>query len=200
MEQFIKSIAKKCGTNNCYENADNIVNSFKHNKEIKDLQELKRNCSSTGGMSAHHGVKEQSSAIYRIRLRINDDTGKRKVNIFNHSFCIIQYNNYFTICDSWDAIHSLNCRKFTTWTSFEKWLDKFTKKITEAIFKLELNNLHELFGENPFEEIEKEKEEWMEAYKELERSGEYVEKWNSISKTLQLKSPFVDLEIDKYTE
>ena len=55
-----------------------------------------------------------------LKLKQTDGTDHViRINIFNHSFVLLPLgNDTFTLCDSWEGIHFMNCRKTTNNTKY----------------------------------------------------------------------------------
>ncbi len=190
MDKLIKHIQDSSKCTNCYENMDNIIEKLNitSTNTINNLQDLKK--------KIIKNLTTKLYVLYRINLNISGLHNKRKMIYFNHSFGIIQYSENFILCDSWDSIHFNKCRICKSWIIFEKWINSFIDKITHVIINNELNNMYELFSEDPFslEKIDNFKED----YKILEEMGQYIEEWEQLNKLIIINSPFVLLEINEY--
>jgi len=155
----IEEIKTTCSiedSTNCYELSDHILDNFSANKiDIEDFEILRS--------AITQNIQSSSCFAYKIRLNYGSRT-------FNHAFVIIQCSNYFTMCDAWSGIHYLNCREFTNWTGFQKWLNRL-------INIQNTRDLYSLFAPNPFITSHGNFEE---DYETLLANGEYTEKWEDL--------------------
>lgn len=126
---------EKCDNTNCYDNADEIIKLFTSFIDIYDLGRLHD--------IIKNNININKTFAYRIDILIKD--GKR--NVFNHSFVIIQHKYSFTICDSWEGVHRLECTDLS-WSEFNKWF----KNVRDSLH--DIDNLHNLFLKDNTKEYE----------------------------------------------
>jgi len=163
---------------NCVETSENIIcfakemyHKYNYKDDITDFETLKQ-------LIIYNDINE-SNGIYRIHLIIKEGAS----NIFNHSFIIIQGNNSYKICDSWEGIHTFHCWKSMSRHDFTIWFNT----LIELLIKIETIKKFEGIKWNDFFELTNDK--WNEEINILKREGEWVSSLPMFTETIDIKNP-----------
>jgi hypothetical protein len=172
---IVKKMFKNFPETNCYDTSDKLFDNLQK-KEITIVEKFTENekiFPKLYTLFINH-LKSKHCFVYKISLKIKNN----KKLMFSHSFCIVQCQNKFTMCDSWEGIHFMRCRKYATWPLFSKWLDKLHR--TLYLYVNDALNLFDLFTENPFSlEEQRLKKHFKKDIEKIRKDGYYVNTWDS---------------------
>lgn len=196
MDEIINFINNKKCTTNCYYAMEELISEIKKYKHevlyIEDLIKLRSVITKN-----IHNVRRIH--IYKLDLRIAGSipirNRSKKINIFNHSFAILQNGEYFTICDSWEGVHFLFCRRKTKWDKFIKWFDALIEKVDMLVVESYMNDLYELFIEEPFSPKFDKIDSFVKDYLDMKGKGEYVIEWSALAEDKKKHIRDMDLKI-----
>lgn len=173
---------------NCVETSENIIcvaremyHKYNYKNDITDFETLRQ-------LIIDNDINE-SNGIYKIHLTIKDN---RNI-IFNHSFIIIQGNNSYKICDSWEGIHTFHCWKSMSRIDFSLWFNILLK----LLINIEAKNKFEGVKWNDFFELTNDK--WNDELNILKDEGEWVSSLPIFTETIDIKNPKIKISTEIIT-
>ena len=173
---------------NCVETSENIIcvakemyHKYNYKNDITDFETLKQ--------LIIDNDRNESNGIYKIHLTIRDGTSM----IFNHSFIIIQGNNTYKICDSWEGIHTFHCHKGISRDEFTIWFDILLKLLID----IEIINKFEGVKWNDFFELTNDK--WNDELNLLKEEGEWVSSLPIFTEIIDIKNPKIKISTEIIT-
>ena len=173
---------------NCVETSENIIcfakemyHKYNYKNDITDFATLQQ-------LIIDNDINE-SNGIYKIHLTIKEG----RSNIFNHSFIIVQGNNSYKICDSWEGIHTFHCWKSMSIIEFSLWFNT----LIQLLINIEAKNKFEGNKWNDFFELTNDK--WNEELNLLKEEGEWVGSLPIFTETIDIKNPKIKISTEIIT-
>lgn len=169
-----------CNYSNCFEK---IYEDTNQDKTFEQCIEVINNWKNKSELFENINIH---SIIIKYTAKQNIMNKVRKVYPFTHGFNLININNNeFLFCDSWEAIHFMNCR--TKIYNYEEVYNLLVDILTPNPYR-DIENIDNFFNDER-------KTNWNEEINRLKSIGEWTQNYNStnIINTL-LSSEYFDIE------